>query len=86
MKIDYTRLFKKEYKKLPQKLKIQFAGRIEVFRQDSFSSQLNNHALHHPFEGYRSINISGDYRALYYVEQDGTAVFIRIGTHSELYK
>lgn len=33
---------------------------------------------------YRSINITGDYRAIYEVK-DGIAYFISVGTHHELY-
>jgi len=40
-------------------------------------------------EGYRSINITGDWRALYTIKGDGKggeiAVFEILGTHSQLY-
>ena len=60
MKVDYSRSFKKDYKKLSKKLKIQVGIRIELFKEDKFSPILNNHAIHHPYEGCRSINISGE--------------------------
>ncbi len=43
-------------------------------------------SLHGPFEGYWSINISGNIRAIYKADDNNEIVFIRIGTHSELYK
>ena len=84
MTLDYSRGFKKDYKKLSKKLQKQFSDRAEIFRNDQFNPLLNNHLLHHPYKNCRSINISGDIRALYETNGD-TIIFIRIGTHSELY-
>ena len=84
MNIGHDRVFKKQYRKLPQKIQKQVVERLLLFAENKFHPQLNNHPLHHPFEGCRSINISGDIRAIY--EQIGdTVLFIRIGTHTELY-
>ena len=85
MKIDYSSSFKKQYGKLNSKLRKQCDGRLILFQENIFNSLLNNHAVYHPYEGCQSINITGDIRALYEVIGD-TALFIRIGTHSELYK
>ena len=85
MKIDYHRSFKKDYKKLSKKLRVQLGVRIELFKENMFNPTLNNHAIHHPYDGCQSINISGDIRALY--ETTGnTITFVRVGTHSELFK
>jgi mRNA-degrading endonuclease YafQ of YafQ-DinJ toxin-antitoxin module len=35
--------------------------------------------------GYRSINITGDVRALYTVKEGALILFVFIGTHSQLY-
>ena len=46
---------------------------------------LNNHALNGKYGGYRSINITGDYRLIY--EECGTDAvrLIDIDTHGNLY-
>lgn len=85
MKIDYSNAFKKQYRKLNFKLRNQCDERLVLFKENQFVLLLNNHAVHYPYEGCRSINITGDTRALYEVIGD-TALFIRIGSHSELYK
>lgn len=60
--------------------------RIEMFRDNGNLDQLHDHALKGKYQGYRSINITGDVRALYYEKQDGKIVlFAFIGTHSQLY-
>ncbi len=80
-----SKRFDKQFAKLPNKLRIQFIERVEIFVENSFDSILNNHAVHYPYDGCRSINITGDIRAIY-EPRENTAIFIRIGTHSELYK
>ena len=85
MKVDYSRSFKKDFKKLNLKLRNQLRERILLFQQNQFNPLLNNHSVHYPYEGCQSINISGDIRALYEPRGD-LAYFIRVGSHSELYK
>lgn len=85
MNFEYSRTFKKDFRKLPTKLKLRFEERASIFRIDQFSPILNIHALNSPFLGYRSINVSGDIRAIFFQEKR-KATFIRIGTHSELYE
>ncbi|MBI2631297.1 type II toxin-antitoxin system mRNA interferase toxin, RelE/StbE family [Candidatus Nomurabacteria bacterium] len=85
MILKYSRSFKKDYKKLNSKLRKQCDERLILFRENQFNPLLNNHSVHHPYEGCQSINISGDVRALFEINNDGI-LFIRIGSHSELYK
>jgi len=85
MRSHFKKSFKKEYKKLPAPLQKRFDERFSMFINNSRYSLLNDHALHGKFEGCRSINIAGDIRAIYYTK-DSVTVFIRIGTHSELYE
>ena len=50
-----------------------------------FHPLLNNHSLGGEYNGCRSINITGDIRAIFYVKTD-VVVFINIGSHPELYE
>lgn len=88
--IDYSRLFLKQFKKAPLEMKIAFRKRFKLFLQDPFHSQLNNHQLTGKFSGYRSINITGDWRTLYseYIDKKRgkVVVFEVLGTHNQLYK
>lgn len=85
MKIDYSRSFKKDYKKLTTKLRDQFRERVLLFQENRFNPLLNNHCVHHPYEGCQSINVSGDVRALFEINNN-SVLFVRVGTHSELFK
>ena len=79
------KIFKKNFKKLPPQIQNKFFERIEIFKKDKFQLILNNHSVEKRFPGCRSINITGDYRAIF-EESNGIVTFINIGTHSELYK
>lgn len=84
MIVLYDKAFRKGLSKLSQKLQSKVSNRIDIFIKDQLDPILNNHPLHGEYEGCNSINITGDYRAIYYLKGD-TAIFIRIGTHTELY-
>lgn len=72
--------------KLSPKVKLKMVERITLFSKDPLNSVLRNHALNTPYKGSYSINITGDYRAIYHLINDETAIFTHIGTHSQLYK
>jgi addiction module RelE/StbE family toxin len=84
MEIVFQKKFKKKFKKLPPKIQNQFYKRLEVFIQDKNHKTLNNHSVDKMFTDCRSINVTGDYRAIF-KEDNNVAVFLNIGTHSELY-
>lgn len=86
MKIVYSKQFLKAVSKLPQKVQAQLADRIELFGANPLHKQLRNHSLQTPYKGSYSINITGDYRAIYNLVDDQTALFTHVGTHSQLYR
>jgi addiction module RelE/StbE family toxin len=85
MIVIYSKKFQRSYKKLSRKLQEQVKQRRNLFLEDPFSPILNNHLLHDPYAGCRSINITGDYRAIYYYENLDIVRFIAVGTHHELF-
>lgn len=85
MVIGTTKAFDKQYTKLNFKIKIAFKQRVEVFKANPFDTKLRNHALKGKYLGYRSIDITGDVRALYIIQGDTIIIFGFIGTHSRLY-
>lgn len=86
MKIDYTKKFLKQYYKQPVKVQQQFQYRINIFKDNPLDPNLRNHPLKGKYSKYKSINITGDIRALYTENSDGTIVlFAFIGSHSQLY-
>ena len=86
MKIELHRNFLRVYVGQSQKIKKKFKEKRNLFIEDMFHPFLNNHSLTGEYEGCRSINITGDIRAIFYIKTDGNVVFINIGSHSELYE
>ncbi len=77
--------FDKDYKKCSLKVREAFKKRRNLFLENPYHRLLNNHKLTAKYAGYRSLNITGDIRAIYYQSEDA-CTFIRISTHSELYE
>lgn len=84
MKISIHRKFKKKYVKLPNKLKAKVDDKIELFEKDHKDPQLKNHPLKGEASGLYSFSVTGDYRIIYYIEED-VAVFTDVGTHNQVY-
>ena len=85
MNVSYERKFKKQYLKADKKIQAEFDKKVKQFKKHPFHPQLKNHLLPGQYKNYRSINITGDWRAIYKEEKDAT-VFLFLGTHSQLYK
>ncbi len=83
---NFHRKFRKQLQRLNEKQRERVRERIKQFLRDPNDSQLRDHALHGPYAGHRSINVSGDLRAVYKVIADDACIFVTIGTHSELYE
>lgn len=88
-RVKYSKLFLKQIKNAPLRIQEAFRKRRELFFEDPYHSQLRNHLLTGSLQRYRSINVTGDWRALFrMIERDGHAIvfFDAIGTHSQLYR
>lgn len=85
MQIEFHRSFKKHYKVIPENIRRQFNARLILFEKERFNSILNNHPLGGDRKGQWSINITGDWRAIYIYKNNITVIFIDIDTHSNLY-
>lgn len=86
MEIRFSKKFAKQYDKSPKKIRDIFVERLELFKKEPSQQLLNNHSLKGNLLGYRSINITGDWRALYKELPDDVIIFEMLGTHSQLYK
>lgn len=98
MPVRFSKNFTKCYDKANSKTRTAFDKRLKIFLQNPFHPTLNNHSLTGNFAGYRSINITGDWRAIYSVRnklvysefnlknQEKQIIFELLGTHSQLYK
>lgn len=86
MRYSASKTFEKQFGKLNAKVKNKAIRQLEMFTKDPFHISLNNHELNGEWNTYRSINITGDIRAVYKDIDGIIAHFVAIGSHSELYK
>jgi addiction module RelE/StbE family toxin len=84
MRIGYSKNFIKQDKKLDPKISTKLKDKIALFVANPNSPTLRNHTLVGKYKDYRSIDITGDYRALY-LSIEEQIIFDHIGTHSQLY-
>lgn len=84
MQIYLHKKFYKDYAKLKPKIKQKFKEKRNLFIVDEFNVVLNNHGLKGKWLGYRSINITGDVRAIFKRDSD-SVIFVAIDKHSNLY-
>ncbi len=88
MEIEFDPEFRTKYDKVNVRIKNQTKDKLRIFKKNPEDPQLNNHPLKREWYGYRSIDITNDYRAIYEEKIVGSqtiAYFVVIGTHEKLY-
>lgn len=64
------------YQKLPRNIQDKFGEALYIFEDDIFDVRLRNHALTGEYIGSRSIDITGDYRAIFREYPEGKYEFV----------
>ena len=85
MKIRFHKSFEKQFNKLKTSEKKKAQERLKLFLENPFNPILENHPLKGKYTDYRSINITGDLRAIYKLLNESECVFVAVDTHSNLY-
>lgn len=88
MTVKYSPIFLQTLKKVNVRIRKSFKERILIFFKNPNDLALNNHFLHEPYQGLRSIDITADWRAIYEDKYEGAEViayFVMLGIHDELY-
>ncbi len=84
MTISYSKNFVKQAKKLSPELRKKLLEQIETFSENPLHPPLRNHQLKGKHKAYRSIDVTGDMRALY-LQKEHEGIFDTVGSHSQLY-
>lgn len=85
MEFVYKKRFGKSFKDFSQKLREKFSERLDIFVKNKYDPILDNHSVDKAYPGCRSIDITGDYRAIFF-EEGEVITFVAIGTHAQLYR
>jgi len=83
--IKFSKVFKKQYMKLPKKIQTKFDTRFLLWQEDPDHPLLRRHKLSGRMKNFYSIDITGDIRALYEIIDKQVIVYQMIGSHSQLY-
>ena len=87
MRVNFSKRFSKKYNKAPLQVRHAFDSRLNIFILDKFNPVLNNHTLTGKYAGCRSINVTGDWRAIFQeLENRSIVYFATMDTHSNLYR
>ncbi len=89
MRVQLTPELIKKVKKQDVRIRKSFKIAINLFSKDPNYLGLNNHSLSKEWEGFKSIDITSDLRAVYQEisEADETfAYFVDLDTHDQLYR
>ena len=85
MQVRYHKSFQKQFLKLQPAQKKRLKMALTVFMAKPNNPKLYNHPLIGQWQGHYSIAFGGDWRAHYKIVDD-TAIFVAVGTHSQLYR
>lgn len=85
MHIEIGTRFKKQYKKLPAKVQLQFKKRLALFVENKRHPLLSVHRLAGTYRDSYSFNVTADVRVIFECPDTKTLLLIAIETHSELY-
>jgi addiction module RelE/StbE family toxin len=86
--IEFARSFEQQLRVVSNEIKETFLETLVLFREDPHHPFLRNHPLKEQFAGYRSIDVTDDWRAVFKESSTGdrnVITFHLIGTHKELY-
>ncbi|OGY93136.1 MAG: hypothetical protein A3H70_05720 [Candidatus Komeilibacteria bacterium RIFCSPLOWO2_02_FULL_48_11] len=81
MEIIYTSKFRREYKRLPDKIKSIAEQNEKVFRDNPFNPALDTHKLHGRLKEFWSFSIGYKYRIIFEFANKDTAYFHSTGNH-----
>lgn len=82
MRIYYSSKFKREYKRLPKKIKIIAEEKELVFRTNPFEPRLNTHKLSGRFKEYWAFSVDEKYRIIFEFAEKDIIWFHSVGDHS----
>jgi mRNA interferase YafQ len=91
---DYTKTFSKDWQRLTRSGRYNMKLLKEVMllliaNDEPLGAEWNDHALTGNWDDHRECHVGGDFLLIYRLEQQGKQemiVFVRAGTHAELFE
>lgn len=89
MEVEFNPEFLKKYRQSDVRIRHRVNDCLRTFKNNPADPELNNHALKREWTGFRSIDITSDYRAIFEYKQEDeetVAYFVALGAHKQLYR
>lgn len=86
MKIRFQKSFTDQFRQLSKPQKQLVKDCLELFAEDPMHESLRNHPLKDTWAKYRTITADDDLRLHYRCIGKEVALFVAVGSHSQLYK
>lgn len=86
MKIIYTSKFEREYKKLPEQIKILAEEKEKIFRNNPLNPRLKTHKLHGKFKEFWSFSVDFKYRIVFEISKDKKTSYFHSVSNHDIYK
>ena len=86
MRVLHKPQFERMLSKLPRDTLFLVQETRDFFIENPYHPSLRNHPLDPPLEKYRTISVEGDLRILFRMIDRDTVLFLKIGTHEEIYR
>lgn len=86
--VEFSDRFERKLQEVPDEIKAAFADALDLFIEEPNHPTLRNHPLKKKHVGFRSIDVTGDVRAVFKEVQIAERIVIKfhlLGTHKELY-
>ena len=92
---DYTKAFSKDWERLSRSGRYDMGRLKQVMMQliaadGPLGPQWRDHSLKGDWSGHRECHIGGDFLLIYTLDEaagkSGTVIFVRAGTHTELFQ
>lgn len=88
---DYTREFLKDWKRLTHSGRYNLhqakAGMLLIIANDApMPAEWLDHSLRGDWADHREFHAGGDFLVIYRLSDDDAAIFVRIGTHADLFE
>lgn len=94
-RVDFAKSFAKDWERLSRSgrydmSRLKAVMLLLVARDAPLPPEWKDHPLKGDWAGHRECHVGGDFLLIYYVDEtagpSGTIVFVRAGTHSELFR
>ena len=87
---DYTKEFRKDWRGLQHKginlAALKEAMSLLIANEGPLGAEWTDHPLKAQWDGYRECHAGGDLLLIYKLADDESLIFVRAGTHAELFE